>query len=251
MPLDIPAISTGYTLAPVHYFPSIDSTMHRAVQLAAGGADHGTAVLADEQTAGMGRLGRSWISETDAGIYCSVVLRPSLSAGELPVATLMLGLATVEAIEAATELACDLRWPNDVLIAERKVAGILAQFTGTAIIAGIGINVNQTSFPPDLRTPATSLRLASGNRAQSREPIVITLLNQIHTLVSVMASRGSGEIIRAFAARSSYVSNRRIVLEDTGQHGTTAGLDGNGFLLVRFDSGQTERVAAGGIRPEQ
>jgi len=222
--------------------------MQEAARLAHTGALHGSMVIADEQTAGVGRLGRSWVSESEVGIYCSVLLRLSLSPESLPIATLLLGLAVAEAIQTSTSVACDLRWPNDVLVNGRKIAGILAQLVDNCIIAGIGINVNQTKFPAGLRTPATSLRLESDGRTQSREAIVVQLLASLDSFCSLLTAEGPRAIVRAFTAASSYALNRRVILEETGQKGTTTGLDENGFLLIQFDSGRTERVAAGGVR---
>lgn len=233
------------------YLPSVDSTMRIAARLAAEGAPHGTVVIADEQTAGIGRLGRSWHSETGAGIYASLILRLPIDPASLPAVTLMLGLATREAIQRTTHAVCDLRWPNDVLIGGRKVAGILAQLLDGCVIAGVGINVNQSRFPSDLRTPATSLRLECQGAQLDREPIVIALLESIEHLERLLLDCGSAAIIRAFCAASSYAADRRVVIEESGLRGTTAGLDKNGFLLVRLDSGRLERLAAGGVRPEQ
>ena len=250
MSLDIDSIRQARPHNQIHYFGSLGSTMPEAARLAESGAPHGTVVVADEQTAGIGRLGRSWHSETETGIYCSVLLRLSLPLSEIPIATLLLGLATAEAIQQATALACDLRWPNDVLINERKVAGILAQLAGGCVIAGIGINVNQTEFPANLRTPATSLLLSGEGREQSREQILIYLLQSIDTFCALLNEGGSQAILRAFAAASSYAMHRRVVIEETGRKGVTAGLDEKGFLLVQLESGQLERIAAGGIRPD-
>ncbi|MBV8897974.1 MAG: biotin--[acetyl-CoA-carboxylase] ligase [Acidobacteriaceae bacterium] len=238
--------------------------MTEASALATSGAPHGTVVLADEQTAGVGRLGRSWVSEAEAGVYCSILLRLNLKPANLPIASLVLGLATAEAIQKSTDVLCDLRWPNDVLVKERKVAGILAHFTAhrafgarcarveeeECIIAGIGINANQVSFPEGLRTPATSLRIESGGREQSRETIIVHLLESVNAFCSMLQSAGSDTILRAFTLASSYALHRRVVIEDTGEKGTTAGLDPNGFLLVKLDRGRLERVAAGGVRPD-
>jgi BirA family biotin operon repressor/biotin-[acetyl-CoA-carboxylase] ligase len=250
MPLDIDFLRAQRPQTAFHYFPTTDSTMHQAARLAAAGAPHGTVVVADEQTAGLGRLGRSWHSQAEAGIYCSVLLRFPVKASHSPVVTLLLGLATAAAIEQTTNLVCDLRWPNDVLIDGRKTAGILAQLVDDCIIAGIGINVNQSELPEGLRTPATSLRMASGGRNQSRQAILAALLENIDSFGEVLAKNGSAAVIRAFTAASSYAFDRRVILEETGQHGTTAGVDDCGFLLIRFDNGSVERVAAGGVRPE-
>lgn len=250
MPLDVAAIREQRPQQLVHYFPVIDTTMREAAHLAAEGAAAGTVVIADEQRAGIGRLGRAWHSEPESGIYMSIVLRLPLQPENLAVAPLMLGLATAEAIQSATGVCCDLRWPNDVLIAERKVAGILAQLSGDAIIAGIGINVNHSKFPPGLRTPATSLKLECPGAIQSRERLIVAVLESLDFFGDLLTSDGPEAILRAFSAASSYACSRRIVIEETGQHGTTAGLDEHGFLMVRLDSGALERMAAGGIRPE-
>ncbi len=249
MPLDIEQVREARPGSKLHYFSSIGSTMDEAARLAAAGEPHGTVVVSDEQTAGIGRLGRSWHSEADSGLYCSVLLRLGLPPGEVPIATLLLGLATAEAIQTATTQACDLRWPNDVLISENKVAGILAQLAGDCVIAGIGINVNQTALPEGLRTPATSLLLAGGGQAQSRERLLIQLLQSIDVFCALLREGGRAAILRAFTAASSYAVNRQVVIEETGLRGVTAGLDDNGFLLVRSESGVVERVAAGGVRP--
>jgi BirA family transcriptional regulator, biotin operon repressor / biotin---[acetyl-CoA-carboxylase] ligase len=250
MPLDVAALRARRPQTELHYFPSIDSTMREAARLVTAAAPHGTVVIADEQTAGMGRLGRSWYSEAECGIYCSVLLRLAVPSNCSPIVTLLLGLAAAAAIEKTTDLACDLRWPNDVLIDGKKTAGILAQLVDDCIIAGIGINVNQSELPEGLRTPATSLRIASGGRTQSREAILLALLDSIDSFGEMLLHAGPEAVIRAFSAASSYALDRRVVLEETGQHGTTAGVDASGFLLVRFDNGKMERIAAGGVRAE-
>ncbi len=250
MPLDLQRIAAQCPGNPIHYFARIDSTMREAAQLAHDGAPHGTVVLADEQTAGIGRLGRTWHSEPETGIYCSLLLRLPLPPDQLPVVTLLLGLAAAGSIQNVTNFRCDLRWPNDVLIRERKIAGILAQVNEGCVVAGIGINVNQTQLPADFRTAATSLFIESGGKLQSREAILSAFLAQVDSFVSLLGASGPDAILRAFSEASSYVNGRRVTVEETGQKGTTGGLDANGFLLVRSDSGKIERVASGGIRPE-
>lgn len=131
----------------IEWHERIDSTMTEAARLAAAGAPSGTVIGAEEQTAGQGRHGRSWHSEPGSGLYVSIILRRQFTPTTLPVVTLALGLAVTEAILKATDLACDLRWPNDVLIQSKKCAGILTRLEGSAIIAGIGMNVNHSRFP--------------------------------------------------------------------------------------------------------
>ena len=134
--LDIDKLRRAHPGRLIDYHPTTDSTMR-----AAAGRALGTIVIADEQRAGQGRHGHAWHSERDSGIYLSIVVRPT------PLLTLALGLATAEAIATVTGIACDLRWPNDVMIGGKKAAGILVQLTDGAAIGGIGINVNHTDFP--------------------------------------------------------------------------------------------------------
>jgi BirA family transcriptional regulator, biotin operon repressor / biotin---[acetyl-CoA-carboxylase] ligase len=218
----------------IDYFASLDSTMR-----AAGGRKPGYIVISGEQTAGVGRHGHRWHSEASSGLYCSMVLEPA------PALTLALGLATAEALTRVAGVECDLRWPNDVLLDERKVAGILVQLTGPTAIAGIGINVNQTVFPPDLAEVATSLRLHTGKDACATE-ILIALVGA----VDGFATLDKNSVLRRFERASSYASGRRVVVRqpEGDIEGTTAGLDPSGFLIVRKDDGTDTLIVAGGVR---
>jgi BirA family biotin operon repressor/biotin-[acetyl-CoA-carboxylase] ligase len=207
-------------------------------------------VGADEQTAGQGRYGRVWHSEPGAGLYVSIVLRNPFPADALPVVTLALGLATSEAILKATDVSCDLRWPNDVLIQSRKCAGILTQLEGSAIIAGIGINVNHAAFPDELTAIATSLRMATG-REHSRERLLVELVSSVTNFCSLLEQQGREPILEMFSRASSFVYGRRVYVDqgDAMLQGTTAGLDPSGFLVLRGDDGKQNVIIAGGVRP--
>jgi len=249
MPLDMPWIRAQLPEREILWLEVTDSTMRDAARLAAAGCPSGTAVLAEEQLAGQGRQGRSWHSERDSGLYVSIVLRLLLRAEDAPALTLALGLATAEAIARSTGLACDLRWPNDVLLGGKKCAGILVQLAGSAFIAGIGINVNHTAFPKQLAA-ATSLRLASGT-AHSRERLLVNLLRAVDSFTGMLVDGGKAPVLRAFAQASSYACGKRVIVEqgDAAIQGTTDGLDPSGFLLVRQDDGTRTLVLAGGVRP--
>jgi BirA family biotin operon repressor/biotin-[acetyl-CoA-carboxylase] ligase len=160
-----------------------------------------------------------------------------------------LGLATSEAIAASTGLPCDLRWPNDILINGKKAAGILTQLTESAAIAGIGINVNQRIFPPELAQEATSLLLESGH-SHSRERLLLELLPAVDRYAALLADRGPDPILELFSARSTYATGKRVVVRqgETVLQGTTAGLNAAGFLVVRKDDGSDEIILAGGVR---
>jgi BirA family biotin operon repressor/biotin-[acetyl-CoA-carboxylase] ligase len=246
MPFDLASVRAALPGRDIHWHESVGTTMHEAALLAAAGAPSGTVVGADEQTAGQGRFGRHWHSQPETGLYFSVILRPPLT-----LVTMALGLATREAILEATGIVCDLRWPNDLLVADRKCAGILTQLESAAVVAGIGINVNQPELPPDIAGIATSLRLASGC-THSRERLLIRLLPAIDEWCGLLAREGREPILRIFAESSSYVSGRRVIVEISEAEtitGTTAGLTPGGFLTVRDDRGKEHTIVAGGVRP--
>lgn len=234
----------------IEWHTTIDSTMTEASRLADAGAPAGTVVGAEEQTAGQGRHGRVWHSEPGAGLYASIILRRQFTPSTLPVVTLALGLAAREAILKATDCACDLRWPNDILIQSKKCAGILTVLESSAIIAGIGINVNHSLFPEELSSIATSLRIASG-RVESRERLLLELLRSVDTYCDLLETQGRGPVIAAFARASSYVFGRRVCVDQGGStlRGTTAGLNESGFLMLRGDDGANSVIVAGGVRP--
>ena len=213
-------------------FDSVDST-----QRVAASEPPGTVVVADHQSAGQGRHGHSWHSEPASGLYCSIVLEPT------PLLTLALGVAAAGAIAESTGITCDLRWPNDLMLDGRKTGGILVQLVNDKAIAGIGINVNHTAFPPGL--DATSLRLHDG-QTHSREAILDALL----PLIGSVTQEDPETILRLFAHASSYVAGRRVTVDQPGGtiSGTTAGLDQEGYLMVRKDDGTDTLILAGGVR---
>jgi len=228
--MDIERLRREFPSRRIHHYATVDSTMRAAV-----GLEPGSVVLADRQTAGQGRHGRWWHSEAGSGIYCSIVLKPA------PALTLALGLATADAIARSTGMVCDLRWPNDVMLAGKKVAGILVQNA----IAGIGINVNQTSFPPELASEATSLRLHT-DAPVSLTAIILALLPAVDRFVEL----DKDTILRLFTRASSYAAGRRVTVAqpDGIIEGTTAGLDPAGFLIVHQDDGTDTLIVAGGVR---
>jgi BirA family biotin operon repressor/biotin-[acetyl-CoA-carboxylase] ligase len=210
------------------WFESCGSTMVEAARLAAEGAPHFTVVGADEQTAGQGRLGRRWHSERGAGLYVSVILRI-----DVKYLTLTLGVAAVDAIGNGA----DLRWPNDVLIGGKKIAGILVNREPGAYVAGIGINVNHTAFPEELN--ATSLRMVTGVE-QDRDRVLDALLRSMEYWL------GRDDVLHAFAARSTWVRGKSVEVE--GARGVTDGLDASGFLWLRLEDGSRRLIVAGGVR---
>jgi BirA family biotin operon repressor/biotin-[acetyl-CoA-carboxylase] ligase len=238
----------------LHHFYKIGSTNTAAMAAAAEGAPEGSVFLAEEQLAGRGRGANSWQSPRSTGIYCSLVVRPALPPSEVLVLSLAAGLAVRAAIEQVdSRVIADLKWPNDVLIGGKKVCGILTEMNAEAtrvryIVVGVGINVNQTTFPKELS--ATSLRLATGSE-WSRVEVVAALLKSLdreyHELLEDRDARES--ILRRFAENSSWVQGKAVRIEENGSafEGTTEGLDPRGFLLVRTAKGM-QTVLSGTVR---
>jgi BirA family biotin operon repressor/biotin-[acetyl-CoA-carboxylase] ligase len=224
--------------------------MLEASRLAAAGCPSGSIVGAEEQTAGQGRYGRAWHSEPGSGLYISIVLPHRFSPSTLPLVTLALGLAASEAIYKVTDIACDLRWPNDVMIQSRKCAGILTQLEGSAIIAGIGINVNHSAFPEDLSGIATSLRIAS-RRIHSREQLLVELAASVDRFCALLEQQGGEPILAMFSQASSFVHGRRVSVDQGPSMvvGITVGLNSSGFLILQGDDGTKKVIFTGGVRP--
>lgn len=240
----------------VHHFFQTGSTMDDAAALALAGAPHGTIVLAEEQTAGRGRLGRSWHSQKTEGLYFSLLLRPALPAVAAPLLTLAAGIGAAEGIAEAGGLPTDIRWPNDVLLGRKKCCGILLELTAEPerikhVILGVGINVNQSRLPAELAGEATSLRLEAG-RVFSRAEVLAAVLRALdRSYGRLLARDGRAATVAEFERRSSYARGRRVAVEDAGSRvtGTTEGLDPAGCLrLRRDDSGEIEPVFTGRIR---
>src|ERR1051326_2206634 len=237
----------------IHHSFRTDSTNTRAMAAGAAGAEHGSVFLAEEQTAGRGRGGHTWLSEKAAGIYCSVLLRPQLEPAEILPLTLAAGLAAQQAVEEVTGLRADLRWPNDLLFGSKKFCGILAEMNAEPtrvryVALGIGINVNHLEFPKELRGEATSLLLEMPPHASAlaRVPLIAALLKSVDCEYRALIS---GEpVIARFSERSSYARGKRVRVEEQGEfEGVTAGLDERGFLRVETENGM-KTVISGGVR---
>jgi len=256
LPDVIAPLVKGTLFKQIHHYYRIGSTNDAAMEAAAGGAPEGSVFLAEEQTAGKGRGGNQWHSARSSGIYCSVILRPQLPPSDALVLSLAAGLAVHSAIRSIdSRLSLDLKWPNDVLIDDKKFCGILTEMNAEAtrvrhIVIGIGINVNQRKFPDDVRETATSLLLASGME-WSRVELVAALLKSLdREYHDLLAKPGAHEsILRRFSDGSSFVQGRKVRIEENGGfEGVTEGLDSRGFLLVR--SGDRVRtVLSGTVRP--
>jgi BirA family biotin operon repressor/biotin-[acetyl-CoA-carboxylase] ligase len=232
------------------WLQSTGSTMKYAAELAAQNEPHGTVVCAEQQTAGIGRHGHSWHSEPGAGLYLSIIIRLEFPPEVIPLLTMALGLGARRAVEDVCGVNCDIRWPNDLLVGEKKMAGIMVQAgEKNAFIAGIGLNVNQTAFPEELRAIATSLFIETGRR-YSKHALLDVVVERCLEYAKLLAGGGKGQIVNEFARQSSYACGKAVVVDDGTRtfSGITCGLDANGFLRVDAADG-IETVLAGGVRP--
>ena len=237
----------------LHFSALTGSTNTDALEAARAGAPDGSVYFADEQRAGRGRGDHGWHSAAGEGLYVSVLLRPALPAVRLPLLPLAAGLAAADAIHTASGLATDLRWPNDLLICERKCGGILAEskIEGGAVafaVVGIGINVHQRSFDPGLTTAATSLDL-EGRRHISRQALLIALLKSLeHETLGLLHPAADEAISARLERASTWLRGRNVQVHGPQAcTGVTAGLDEHGFLRVDTADGRVT-VQTGGIR---
>jgi BirA family transcriptional regulator, biotin operon repressor / biotin---[acetyl-CoA-carboxylase] ligase len=239
----------------VRWQPSVTSTMDMAADAVQSGGAEGLVFIADEQTAGRGRRGRSWSSPAGAGLYLSIVLRPAADSVVTnrvrSLITLAAGVAVREAIARASGLYCDLKWPNDVVIERRKVAGILAEgfFIGSAdqaVVLGVGINVLPAPYPPDVMGRAIALENELGktvDRAVLFEESLIALATWYGRL-----RRGDADgILRAWRDAAPSATGARVEWADGERRGVTAGVDDEGALLIATADG-LERIVSGELR---
>ena len=242
----------------MHHFYKIGSTNSAAMTAAAEGALEGSVFLAEEQTAGRGRGVNTWQSERSSGIYCSAVLRPALPPSEVLVLSLAAGLAAHAAMQVIdSRIVVDLKWPNDLLIDGKKVCGILTEMNAEVTrvryaVVGIGINVNQESFPKELAGEATSLRLTTGSewsRVELTAALLKSLDREYRELLTDADARAS--ILSRFAERSSWARGKKVRIEENGDsfEGITEGLDNRGFLRVRTANG-VQTVLSGTVREQ-
>jgi BirA family biotin operon repressor/biotin-[acetyl-CoA-carboxylase] ligase len=235
---------------PMHLLPTTSSTNDDAKRGAADGASHGSTWVAEAQTSGRGRQGRSWLATPGESILASVLVRARCPPARLPPIALVAGLAVRDAVaRAAPEARVAIKWPNDVLVDGRKVAGILVEAITVgarveAVIIGVGINVHSRAFPPDIASRATSVALVSGH-PPDRAELLADALAALDRDLHVVMERGLG----LFRARFESVDALRglEVRNDSGEQGVASGVDDDGRLLVRRNDGSFTRWVAGEV----
>lgn len=232
-------------------YDSIDSTNTEAINQAKRGAEEGLSIVAREQTAGRGRHGRTWVSEKDAGLFFSLVLRPKIKIRLLPLITLMTAVAVHNAIESAFKIECDIKWVNDIHVQNKKICGILAETVetekGLAVIVGIGINLKTSNFPPELAETATSIEKESVAvpNVETFLPVLTSFLEKYCDLLYQDAEK----IRQEWSARSTYSFGKevRVKLENETIYGITRGIEENGALRLELKTGEVRIINAGDV----
>jgi BirA family transcriptional regulator, biotin operon repressor / biotin---[acetyl-CoA-carboxylase] ligase len=250
---DVRAIQAGLRTAAIgrtiHYQDTIASTNATAIVLAQDGACHGTLVLADAQTAGRGRRGRHWHSPPARNLYCSVILRSDQNqAGCLTIIPLASALAVADAIADVASIQCRLKWPNDVMIGEKKVAGILCESVGgqpaSIVVVGLGINANsrREDFPTETQATAATL-LAERGTPVDRTVLVSTLMNRLEGRMNLLSSQA---VLDSYRARCATLGQLvRATLGDGDMiEGIAETIGGDGSLLIRRNEPGTSGSAA-------
>ena len=241
----------------VHYFETLPSTQDRAADLARKGAAQGTVVIAEEQTAGRGRLGRQWHSPPAANLYATIILRPAIPISEIPRLSLVAGVAVADAMDATAGGIAGLKWPNDVWLRRKKVGGILAQAliesaeTNPIVLLGIGINVNLRSeqIPEELRDRATSLLAETGAECD-RRALAAKLFARLDMRYRQAQTSGFAAL-RAEWERYSVLSGRRVSVQDgvSVHYGVVRGIEADGALVLE-NAGTLTRIVVGDVTVE-
>ena len=236
----------------IHHFVETDSTNILAKEYAEKGATEGTLVLAEAQTKGKGRKGRSWFSPSQGGIYLSLILRPSLTPAESPKITLLGAVAMADTLLPLTGLDIRIKWPNDLLVRGKKIAGILTEMSTETdrvhyIVLGVGLNVNMRHFPGPIQETATSLFVETG-KSFSRIEILKGFLQNFETYYDLFMEKGFEPVLKRWKAMSDMIGRRiRVDMIDGTIIGTVQDVSEEGVLILKDEKGRPQRIFSGDI----
>ena len=240
----------------IQVFEETTSTNDVIEKLARDGVKEGAVVFAESQTKGRGRLGRKWMSPTHRGLWFSVLLRPEFRPQETTQLTVISATALRRAIKTVTGLSAEIKWPNDLLLGGKKVAGILTEMSAEVdrvrhVILGIGLDVNQSDFPPELRAIATSLKIEVGEEICRAELAVEILRELDFDYARICAGKFAAVADEWEAACVTIGKNVTVHVGDRKFRGHAESLDDDGALLVRTEHGHLERVIGGDVTLEK
>ncbi|MFA5115040.1 MAG: biotin--[acetyl-CoA-carboxylase] ligase [Candidatus Omnitrophota bacterium] len=234
----------------IYYFESVSSTMDIAVKLGLDNAPEGSLVIAETQTKGRGRLSRQWHSPKYKGIYLSLLLRPRFLLSETPLLTLLSAVSVCEGVKEASGLECRIKWPNDILLGNKKVGGILTELNAEAdemrfVVIGIGLNVNNDKGS----LPGNSISLGEYSKKYiSRIGLLQKILVALEDNYLLLESRGGQPIIQKWRAFNTTIGRKiRVISHDRHSEGIAVDIDKDGSLLLKNESGRVERITAGDV----
>ena len=248
-------LKTGILGKAVISYKKVDSTNDVAYKLAENGIAEGTVILAEEQAKGRGRHGRRWLSPARGGVYMSCVLRPEIAPNEMPRITLLAAVAVAKSVRDVTGLGAMIKWPNDIVVNNRKVCGILTEIKAEQdrcdfVVIGIGVNVNTKPerLPKGASSLKEELRRAGRPTDVSRIELTRKILEKMEEDYLMLKEKGFEPIIEEWKRLSAMLGSRvKVVLQNRNFEGQALNIDPDGALVVRLDSGVLEKVSSGDI----
>lgn len=234
------------------YFEETDSTNTKAKESAVKGAPEGTLIISEKQTKGRGRKGRKWFSPSQEGIYISIILRPTIPPNEAPKITLLTAVAVAETLLSLTSLKIDIKWPNDILVNGKKIAGILTEISTEPdaidyVVVGLGLNVNTPDFPDDIKEIATSLFVETGEHF-SRVRLIREYLQWHEKYYEIFKRVGFEPVIKRWRELTNIIGHRIMVeMIDEKYIGEVQDVDNDGVLILKDDRGRLHRIISGDV----
>jgi BirA family biotin operon repressor/biotin-[acetyl-CoA-carboxylase] ligase len=236
----------------IHYHTVATSTNVLAKSLAGEGAPEGTVVVADSQSGGRGRMGRTWISPPDVNLYCSLILRPAVPSIRVPQLTLLVAVAIHQALRDLTpELTPMIKWPNDIVVNGKKLCGVLCEMQSEPdlthfVVVGIGMNVNQREIPLELQPIATSLLLESG-RESSRPALLAAIMNHFERLYDQWLLEDDLAFILPYINNYALLQSKKVSIDQRSQQltGTVVGIARGGELQLQSEDGTIMLISSG------
>lgn len=245
---------SGHIGREIFFFECISSTNTAAMELASNGAAEGTVIMADAQTTGKGRLGRTWLSPAGQNLYISIILKPLIAPRDATMLTLMSAVACTSVIKNITSVPVSIKWPNDIMVSQRKLGGILTEIKADIdrilyAVVGIGININLEidALPDNIRPIATSIKHETGS-VQPRTPFVIEILKEMERWYNILLTAGKAPVIHEWLKLSSTIG--RTVKVTAGNNifkGLAESIDDDGMLMLRMTDNSLQRISAGDV----
>lgn len=246
-------LNTCWAGKPIVYFEETDSTNNQAKKLGEQGREHGTLVIAETQTSGKGRRGRSWVSPAQGNIYMTILLKPDIEPAQAPMMTLVMAHSAALAIRETTGLEAQIKWPNDVVVERKKVCGILTEMSAEIdyvnhVVIGIGINTNMPEIPKELQAKATTLAKEKG-RPVERARLAAAVINRFEKDYDIYMESKDLSNFKDSYNQMLVNAGREVSIQEAGREycGQALGINDSGELLVKKEDGSIRQIFAGEV----